>query len=75
MSSFKCEIKVKYNYKKINNIIKELPKLATEITEDILKNIQGYAIRLERGHNQEGILLEMIETSTMTVKRKGICRP
>ncbi len=73
MSSFKCEIKVKHNYKKINNIIKELPKLATEITEDILKNIQGYAIRLEKGHNQEGILLEMIENSTMTVKRKSIC--
>ncbi len=73
MSSFKCEIKVKHNYKRISNIIKELPKLATEITEDILKNIQGYAIRLEKGHNEEGILVELIETSTMTVKRKSIC--
>ena len=73
MSSLKCEIKVKHNYKRINNIIKELPKLATEITEDILKNIQGYAIRLEKGHNEEGILVELIETSTMAVKRKSIC--
>lgn len=68
-----CEIKVKHNYKKIDNIIKELPKMATEITEDILKNIKGYAIKLENGHNSEGILVELIETSTMTVKRKSIC--
>lgn len=69
MISFKCEIKGLNNLeKKINKIVKELPKKVEESIEDILKNIQGYAIRLERGHNQEGILVEMIETSTMTVK-------
>ena len=68
-----CEVKVKHNYKKLNNIVKELPKIAETITQDILKNIQGYAVKLEKGHNTEGILVEMIETSTMMVRRQSIC--
>lgn len=70
MVKFKCEVKgLDKLEKKINTIIKELPNKVQESIEDVLKNIQGYAIRLERGHNSNGILVEMIETSTMKVKR------
>ena len=70
-----CEVKVKHNYKKINDIIKNLPQFATECVEDVLKNIQGYAIRLEKGHKEEGIIVEMVDTSNMKVKRQNICSP
>lgn len=65
---FNCEIKVKHSFKKINTIIKELPQTVTESLEDILKNIRGYAIRLEKGHNEEGILIEMIDISKKQIK-------
>lgn len=49
MVSFKCKIKGLDNLeKKINRIIKELPQRVEESVEDILKNIQGNAIRLEK---------------------------
>lgn len=45
----KCEIKGFDRLdKKINKIVKEMPKRIEESIEDILKNIQGYAIKLER---------------------------
>lgn len=53
MIKFNCEIKTKHNFKNINAIIKKLPQTAKAITEDVLENIQGYAIRLEKGHNAE----------------------
>lgn len=47
--NFKCRIKGIDNLeKKINKIVKELPQNIKESVEDILKNIQGYAIRLEK---------------------------
>lgn len=64
----KCEIKAKYNYKKIEKIMQELPKTIEQSVEDILKNIQGYAIKLEKGHHEDGILVEMVDVSTMKVK-------
>lgn len=71
---FKCEIKGLDNLeKKINKIVTELPKKLEESIEDILKNIQGNAIRLEKGHNEDGILVEMVDTSNMKVKRSSIC--
>jgi hypothetical protein len=48
MISFDCKIKVKHNFKNIDAIIKKLPQVAKEITDDILNNIRGYAIRLEK---------------------------
>jgi hypothetical protein len=53
MINFNCNIKVKHNFKNIDAIIKKLPQTAKIITEDVLKNIRGYAIRLEKGHNEE----------------------
>ena len=64
---FSCDIKIKHNFNKIEKLINDLPKTIKESVEDILKNIQGCSIRLE-GHNQEGILVELVETSTMKVK-------
>lgn len=72
----KCEIKGLDNLeKKVNKIITELPKKVEESIEDILKNIQGYAIKLEKGHNEEGILVEMVETSTMKTRGRIYAEP
>ena len=48
-----AKAKVKHNYKKFNKISDMLPQTLPEITKDILKNIRGYAIKFERGHNEE----------------------
>lgn len=53
------EIKAKYGFKRIDEVIK---RLQTNIgIEDLLKNLRLTAIRLEKGHNDDGILVEMIE--------------
>lgn len=75
MINFGCKIKVKHNFKNINTIMQKLPQTAKIITEDVLKNIRGYAIRLEKGHNEEGILVEMIDMSTKEVKGKVYADP
>ena len=68
MINFNCNIKVKHNFKNISAIAQKLPQMAKEITEDVLNNIRGYAIKLEKGHNENGILVEMIDMSTKEVK-------
>lgn len=75
MINFDCNIKVKHNFKNINAIKKKLPQIATESVEEVLKNIRGYAIKLERGHNEEGILCELVETSSMKVKGRVYASP
>lgn len=70
-----CDIKVKHNYKKINSIIQNFPQTINKSVESILKNIQGYSIRLERGHNSSGILVEIIENSTGKIKGKVYADP
>ena len=75
MISFDCKIKVKHNFKNIDAIIKKLPQVAKEITDDILNNIRGYAIRLEKGHKEEGIIVEMVDMSTKTVKGRVYADP
>ena len=75
MINFNCNIKVKHNFKNIDAIIQKLPQTAKIITEDVLKNIRGYAIRLEKGNNEEGILVEMIDMSTKEVKGKVYADP
>lgn len=74
MIKFNCNIKVRHNFKKIDTIIQKLPKTVQIITEDVLKNIRGYAIRLEKGHKEDGILVEMIDMATKEVKRSCLCR-
>lgn len=75
MINFNCNIKVKHNFKNIEAIIQKVPEMAKEITEDVLNNIRGYAIRLEKGHNEEGILVEMVDMSTKEVKGRVYADP
>ena len=75
MINFNCNIKVKHNFKNINAITQKLPQIVKEITEDVLKNIRGYAIMLEKGHNEEGILVEMVDMSTKEVKGRVYADP
>lgn len=75
MISFNCNFKVKHNSKNINAIIQKLPQTARVISKDILENIRGYAIRLEKGHNENGILVEMIDMSTKEVKGRVYADP
>lgn len=75
MINLGCKIKVKHNFKNINAIIQKLPQTTKMITEDVLKNIRGYAIKLEKGHNEEGILVEMVDMSTKEVKGKVYADP
>lgn len=63
-----CKIKVKHNYKNIEKIQKNIVKTATESLQDVLKNIRGYAIRLERGHNSNGILFELVNVENGEIK-------
>lgn len=70
-----CNIKVKNNFKNINAIIQKLLQTVKIATEDILKNIRGCAIRLEKGHNENGILVEMVDMSTKEVKGRVYCDP
>ena len=67
-NNFSCKVKVKYNYKKFGEITKKLSSTISTGIEDVLKNIQVYAIRLEKGHHEDGILVEMVDTSTMEIK-------
>lgn len=55
------KLKPKYNFKRIDALINKL-KDSIGI-EEVLKNMRGYAIRLERGHNEEGILVEMVDSN------------
>lgn len=65
---FDCKVKIKHNYKNINSIIQKLPQTINESLEEVLKNIRGYAIKFEKGHNEEGILIEMVDMSTKECK-------
>lgn len=62
------KVNIKHKFKKIDNLINKLPQIVQESVEDILKNIQIDAIRLERGHNEEGILIEIVNVSTKEIK-------
>lgn len=53
--------------KKTNKIIKELPQKVEESIEDVLKNIQGCAIRL-LGTDNNGIVCETVNTSTKKIE-------
>ena len=75
MINFNCNIKIKHNFKNINAIIKKLPQTVKIAAEDVLENIKGYAIRLEKGHTEDGIIVEMVDMSTKTVKGRVYADP
>ena len=59
MINFNCNIKVKHNFKNIDAIIQKLPRFSKESVEEVLKYVRGYAIKLERGHNEERYIMRI----------------
>ena len=70
-----CKIKVKHHYKKIERLPVELVNYTKEGLEDALNNTRGYAIRLERGHNEKGILVDMVDVSSGEIKSRIYADP
>lgn len=69
MVKINCKVKGLNNLdKKINTIIKKLPQTVEKSVEDILKEIRVCAIRLEKGHHDDGILCELVDVSNNKVK-------
>lgn len=54
--------------KKINTIVKKLPKAVEQSIEEILKETRACAIRLEKGHREEGILCELVDVANNIIK-------
>lgn len=71
----KCKIKAKHNFKKFNQIEKKLPQVIVDGTEEVLMNLQTEAVRLEKGHNQEGIIIDKVDLSTNKVKSRIYADP
>lgn len=63
-----CKVKTKYNYKRINTIIQKLPQTIEKSVEQILKETRACAIKLERGHHDDGILCELVDMTNNKVK-------
>ena len=70
-----CKVKVKHNFNKIDKVIKELPNSAVTGIEEVLKNLQCEAVKLENGHNQEGIIVERVELSSGKIKGRIYADP
>lgn len=68
MVKINCKVKAKYNYKKIQELQKRLPETIKNSVEDIINSIRGYAIKLERGHHDNGILCELVDISNNNIK-------
>lgn len=61
--------------KKINKIVRELPKVVSKSIEDILKEMRITAVRLEKGNNDEGIICELVDMSKNEVKGRVYADP
>lgn len=64
---FKIKVKAKYNYKKMENLSDTIIKGTTMGIEEILNQTKALALRLKKGADN-GILVELIETSTKLIK-------
>lgn len=71
----KCKIKAKHNFKKFEQIAKKLPQTISDGIEEVLKTLQTEAIRLEKGHNKEGIIIDRVDLSTGKVKSRVYADP
>lgn len=71
----KCKIKARHNFKRFNQIEKKLPQAIATGIEEVLKNLQTEAIKLEKGHNQEGIIIDRVDLSTGTIKSRVYADP
>lgn len=64
----RCKIKAKHNLKRFEQIEKKLPQTIQQGIEEVLDNLQTEAIRIENGHNQEGIIIDRVDLSTKEIK-------
>ena len=71
----KCKVRVKHGFKRIDKIIKELPKTVATGIEEVLKTLKTEAVRLEYGHNQEGIIIDKVDLSTREIKGRVYADP
>lgn len=71
----RCKVKVKHNFKKFNQIEKKLPQVIANGIEEVLKTLQTEAIRLEKGHNKEGIIIDRVDLSTGKIKGRIYADP
>lgn len=71
----KCKIKAKHNFRNFKQIEKKLPQAIVNGIEEVLQTLQTEAIRLEKGHNQEGIIIDKVDLSTKTIKSRIYADP
>ena len=71
----KCKIKAKHNFKRFNQIEKKLQPAIQKGMEEVLENIQTEAIRLEKGHNKEGIIVDRVDLSNGEIKGRVYADP
>ena len=71
----KCKIKAKHNFKRFEQIEKKLPQSIKTGIEEVLKNLQTEAIRLEKGHNKDGIIVDRVDLSTGEIKGRVYADP
>ena len=71
----KCKIKAKHNFKRFDQIKKKLPQTIASGIEEVLKNLQTEAIRLEKGHNKDGIIVDRVDLSTGEIKGRVYADP
>lgn len=71
----KCKIKTKHNFKKFEQIERKLPQTIRKGIEEVLDNLQTEAIRIENGHNTEGIIIDRIDLSTKEIKGRIYADP
>lgn len=65
----KCTVKGLDNLeKKIAKIIQKLPQTIEKSVESILKETRACAIKLEKGHHEDGILCELVDVANDRVK-------
>lgn len=70
-----CKIKAKHNFKRFDLLEKKLPQAVETGIEEVLKNLQAEAIRLEKGHNQEGIIIDRVDLNTKKIKSRIYADP
>lgn len=68
-----CEIKVKHNFKNINAVIQKLPQTISNSVEEIIKNIRGYAIKLEKRTQQGRNISRNDWYVNQRSERKSLC--
>ena len=71
----KVKIRVKNKFNKIEKIQKKISETTVESVEEVLKNIRSYAIRLENYHNENGIIVDLVDVSSGKIKSRVYADP